>query len=161
MPIKIRQRSKRVEANHLADMSGLGAPDPVRCTISGGIAIIRCALTGSFINYRSRIGEISDLEGHQDGMPILLDITESPPSDVTDRVIEARVTALTRFMVSGQPLRVAVLAAAADVARVRRALHPLWRICIVTEVFTQTADAHSWLVSTPGDSRRRSDDEGL
>lgn len=91
-------------------------------------------------------------------MPMLLDITESPPSDMWDRVIDARVTALTRFMVRGHPLRVAVVAAEADVARVRRALHPLWRICSVTEEFTQAADARTWLVSTSHEFSHRNDD---
>jgi hypothetical protein len=121
-------------------------PVAVRCSVSDGIAVIRCAPEGSFIDYRRALGELDQLMAYQHGMPMLVEVTSSPGAPA-EAALKQRVTALMRFIEPRHVLRVAVLTNVAGVPCAVRAVEHVGRVGILTAVFTEMRQARAWLSS--------------
>jgi hypothetical protein len=158
--MKIRQRAGRNDLYVVVPdgLQSVDAADQVLCEIGEGIAMITCAVEGSFIQYRKALGDVQQLAAYHPGMPVLLYLRASA-NIASARAIEGRVTALTRFMTARLPLRVAVLTTDTEVGRLRSVLQDVGRIRILVAVFSRGDEARTWLLAEQPERRRQPRDD--
>ena len=130
-----------------ADEDHRGDDTPAtRCTIRDGVAVVECALEGSFIAYRDALGHLQRSGGYRLGMPMLMDLTQSV-ARTADAAVTHRVTALARFSKPPVVLRIAVLTSAARTSAISRTAGRMSRLGIRLVVFTSSSRARAWLLT--------------